>query len=286
MPGNRLLARPAHLVGHTPLLTQCPACGRGQRAVGGRAEEVGFGKPSLNQWGTKASAGRLPSTVGQRARREDESPGIVRQLCPGPRGKGNSAALSGSGLAAHYHTAGLVNWAGLGARSSGQGCGHSPAVLRAGPSSWAPRTPNCVTSQLSWSPSLSQSSLRVLRGCRPSAGLRQETTHAPVQGSVSPAPGQPGTPAGCSDKETRARRQASLKATARLHLCRHRATPARIAPRKRGADREGPGAAGARLGWSAHGEECSLLWLARPARAAQSTQAGLSAKLGAQWRVL
>lgn len=70
--------------GHTPLLTQQPACGRGQRVVGGQAEEVGFGKPSLNQSRTKASAGRLPSPGGQRAWREDESPGIVRQLCPGP----------------------------------------------------------------------------------------------------------------------------------------------------------------------------------------------------------
>lgn len=72
-----VLAR-ARWAGHTPLLTQQPACGRGQ------AEEVGFGKPSLNQSRTKASAGRLPSPGGQRAWREDESPGIVRQLCPGP----------------------------------------------------------------------------------------------------------------------------------------------------------------------------------------------------------
>lgn len=47
----------------------------------------------------------------------------------------NSAALSRSGRAAYYHTAGLVNWARLGARSGGQGCGHNAAVLRAGPSS-------------------------------------------------------------------------------------------------------------------------------------------------------
>ena len=39
--------------------------------------------------------------------------------------QGNSAALSGSGRAAHYHTAGLVNWAGLGAGSGGQRCSHS-----------------------------------------------------------------------------------------------------------------------------------------------------------------
>lgn len=128
---------PAHLARHTPLLTQCPACGRGG-GWGGQAEEVRFGKPSLNQSGTKASAGRPPSTGGQRARREDESPGVVRQLCPGPRCEGNSAALSGSGRTAHYHTAGLVNWARLGTRSGGLGCGHSPAVLRAGPSTPGP----------------------------------------------------------------------------------------------------------------------------------------------------
>lgn len=146
LPGNQLQACPAHLAEHTPLLTQQPACGRGQRAVGGQAEEVGFGKPSLNQSRTKASAGRLPSPGGQRAWREDESPGIVRQLCPGrAAGEGrraglNSAALSRSGRAAYYHTAGLVNRARLGARSGGQGCGHSTAVLRAGPSSQgAPR---------------------------------------------------------------------------------------------------------------------------------------------------
>lgn len=54
--------------------------------------------------GTKASAGRLPSPGRQRARREDESPDIVRQLCPGLSGEGrraglNSAELSRSGRA-------------------------------------------------------------------------------------------------------------------------------------------------------------------------------------------
>lgn len=34
-PGNRLPACPAHLAGHTPLLTQRPACRRGQRGWGG-----------------------------------------------------------------------------------------------------------------------------------------------------------------------------------------------------------------------------------------------------------
>lgn len=126
-PGNRLPACPAHLAGHTPLLTQRPACRRGQRGWGGGGTGGG-GRlwEAKSQSGTKASAGRLPSPGGQRARREDESPGIVRQLCPGPRGEGrraglNSAALSRSGRAAHYHTAGLVNWAGLGERSNGQG---------------------------------------------------------------------------------------------------------------------------------------------------------------------
>lgn len=58
-------------------------------------------------------------------------------------------------------------------------------------------------------------------------------------------------------------------------------TPARIAPRKgEGGSGAGPGAAGTRLGPSAHGEECSFLCLARPARAAQRTQAWLNAKPG------
>ena len=132
-PGNRSRP-PCAPGGHTPLLTQCSACGRGRA----QAEEVGFGKPNLNQSGTKASAGRLPGAGGQRAHREGESPGTVRQLCPGPRCEGNSAALSGSGHTAHFHTAGLVNWAGLGTRSGGQGCGHSPAVPQAGPSGQGP----------------------------------------------------------------------------------------------------------------------------------------------------
>lgn len=53
----------------------------------------------------------------------------------------NSAALSESGRTAHYHTAGLVNWAGLGERSGGKGCGHRSAVLWAGPSSGGPPHP-------------------------------------------------------------------------------------------------------------------------------------------------
>lgn len=84
-----------------------------------------------------------------------------------------------------------------------------------------------------------------------------------------------------SSKEIQAGRQALPKATSRLHLCQHRATPARIAPRKGAGSGAGPGAAGTRLGPSAHGEECSCLRLARPARAAPRTQAWLSAKPGA-----
>lgn len=53
-----------------------------------------------------------------------------------------------------------------------------------------------------------------------------------------------------------------------------------------GGNEEGPGAAGARLGPSAHGEECSFLCPARPARATPCTQAWLSAKPGARERVL
>lgn len=50
-----------------------------------------------------------------------------------------------------------------------------------------------------------------------------------------------------------------------------------------GGSEAGPGAAGTRLGPSAHGEECSFLCLARPARAAQRTQAWLNAKPEAWW---
>lgn len=95
-------------------------------------------------------------------------------------------------------------------------------------------------------------------------------------------PWGPAPPSHCRGKEIQAGRQALPKATSRLYLHQHRATPARIAPRKwRGA--AGPGAAGTRLGPSAHGEECSFLCLARPARAAQRTQAWLNAKPEAWW---
>lgn len=78
-------------------------CWKGRGQAGwreGQAEEVGFGKPSLNHsgLGTKAFAGRLPSPGGQRARREDESPGIVRQLCPGLAGEGRRAGLNSAEL--------------------------------------------------------------------------------------------------------------------------------------------------------------------------------------------
>lgn len=59
----------------------------------------------------------------------------------------NSAALSRSGRAAHYHTAGLVNWARLGARSGGQGCGHTQQFSGLGLQARAPHAPGCVTSR-------------------------------------------------------------------------------------------------------------------------------------------
>lgn len=79
-PGNRLPACPAHLAGHTPLLTQRPACRRGQRGWGGggQAEEVGFGKPSLNQ-------GQRPLLGGCQALADK-----------GPGGRMNHQALSAS----------------------------------------------------------------------------------------------------------------------------------------------------------------------------------------------
>lgn len=83
-PGNRLQARPAHLAGHTPLLTQP---GGGQRAVGGQALEVGFGKPSLNQQRTKACAGRPPSPSGQRAGGRMNHQALSASFVPG-RGRG------------------------------------------------------------------------------------------------------------------------------------------------------------------------------------------------------
>lgn len=93
--GNRL--PPAlHAPGgaHT-LIDTAPGLREGAEGGGGSAsEEVGFGKPSLNQLGTKASSGWLPSPGRQRARREDESPGIVRQLCPGLQGEGLREALT------------------------------------------------------------------------------------------------------------------------------------------------------------------------------------------------
>lgn len=196
--------------------------------MGGQTEEVGFGKPSLNQSGTKASAGRLPSPGGQRARREDESPGIVRRLCLRPRSEGrraglNSAALSRSGRAAHYHTAGLVNWAGPGEGSMGQGCGHSTAALRAGPP--CPRH---------WDPSARSPCLSLRKHRRSQEAPTGRRVEEGNCGCPSPpeAQHQPPHPHHCSGKEIQVGRQSLPKATSRLYLCQHRATPARIALRK------------------------------------------------------
>lgn len=248
-------------------MTQCLACGRGRA----QAEEVGFGKPNLNQSGTKASAGRLPGAGGQRARREGESPGIVRQLCPGPRCEGNSAALSGSGHTAHYHTAGLVNWAGLGTRSGGQGCGHSPAVPQAGPSGQGPshRWPCGQPAKPVAFPEPKQPP-GFSGDTDKSAGLGRETTRAPHRDQRSLRPRGPAPPAMAS-----AHRWALPEAASKLWLCQPgSSTPARITLRKKGGpDGEGPGAAGARLGPSAHGEECSFL--CRPPSACRPAHPGV-----------
>lgn len=142
-PGNRLQARPAHLAGHTPLLTQPGVGAEGGRGtgIGGRLWEAK--SQSAEDKGLCWAAAKPQRTKG---RREDESPGIVRQLCPRPRSGGAGPALtrpvlSGSGLAAHYHTAGLVNWAGLGARSRGQGCSRGMPSIGLGPQA---STPGCV----------------------------------------------------------------------------------------------------------------------------------------------
>lgn len=142
-PGNRLQARPAHLAGHTPLLTQPGGGAEGGRGtgIGGRLWEAK--SQSAEDKGLCWAAAKPQRTKG---RREDESPGIVRQLCPRPRSGGAGPALtrpvlSGSGLAAHYHTAGLVNWAGLGARSRGQGCSRGMPSIGLGPQA---STPGCV----------------------------------------------------------------------------------------------------------------------------------------------
>lgn len=217
---------------HTPLLTQCPACGRGRA----QAEEVGFGKPNLNQSGTKASAGRLPGAGGQRARREGESPGIVRQLCPGPRCEGNSAALSGSGHTAHYHTAGLVNWAGLGTRSGGQGCGHSPAVPQAGPSGQGPshRWPCGQPAKPVAFPEPKQPP-GFSGDADKSAGLGRETAQAPHRDQRSLRPRGPAPPA-----TALAHRRALPEAASKLWLCQPgSSTPARIALQKKGGARRG-----------------------------------------------
>lgn len=89
-PGNRLQARPAHLAGHTPLLTQPVGGGRGGgTGIGGRLWEAK--SQSVEDKGLCWAAAKPQRTKG---RREDESPGIVRQLCPRPRSGGAGPALT------------------------------------------------------------------------------------------------------------------------------------------------------------------------------------------------
>lgn len=92
-PGNRLTLQPSrqpvHLAGHTPLLTQpasppslsgFPSCGRGWgTGGGGRLWEA---KPRWGR-GQRALLGCCQALADKGPRREDESPAIVRQLCPG-----------------------------------------------------------------------------------------------------------------------------------------------------------------------------------------------------------
>lgn len=84
------LRQPVHLAGHTPLLTQpaSPPSLQAFQAVGGgggQEEEVGFGKLSLTHSGRgqRPLLGRCQALADKGTRREDESPAIVRQLCPG-----------------------------------------------------------------------------------------------------------------------------------------------------------------------------------------------------------
>lgn len=132
-----------------------------------------------------------------------------------------------------------------------------------------PRTPGCVTSQCSRSPSLSQSSLQGSKETR-SAGLRRETSRAPAQESVPPASMQPSSPACCMP-------------CSRPHqgsTCASTGPPLPGSLRGRGGGQRGgarscqrpPGPVGTRGGMFPY------LCPARSARAAQHTQAWLSAK--------
>lgn len=128
---------------HTRIDTAPRPAGGGRG--GGQAEEVGLGRPSLNQPGTKAAAGRLPSPRGQRPggrmNHQALSTGFVPAAGEGRRAGLNSAALSRSGRAADYHTAGLVNWAGLGSRSGGRGAATAPQSWGLSPQATTPPHP-------------------------------------------------------------------------------------------------------------------------------------------------
>lgn len=92
LPGNQLQARPAHLAGHTPLLTQQPACGRGQRVVGDRQRRSALGSQ------VSISGGQRPLLGGCQALADK-----------GPGGRMNHQALSASFIPA-------------GLRARAQGC--------------------------------------------------------------------------------------------------------------------------------------------------------------------
>ena len=127
---------------HTPLLTECPACGRGRAQAEGSQISISRGqRPPLG--GCQALADKGPA--GR----------VSHRHCPPALSR---AALSGSGRTAHYHTAGLVNWARLGTRSGGAGVWPQPRSPPGCTLRTAPRTADRVASLPRRLPSQSQSS--------------------------------------------------------------------------------------------------------------------------------